>query len=168
MNVPQKKKVNNEQRYTSPSVPGVVGSAGIGDGALDLGADAGIQGARAGAAVGGTRRTRAAAMGDDAGTGAGPGPPEEGAGTGAATGPLEGACTGGTAIIGARAGAFDGRMGVRMGALDDGAVVGGTARAGVGSTGGTADGDVGAGTGGFDGAVAGAAVLSWKEDLAML
>ena len=30
-----------------------MGSVGIGDGALDLGADAGIQGARAGAAVGG-------------------------------------------------------------------------------------------------------------------
>ncbi|KAI4977572.1 hypothetical protein ZWY2020_059709 [Hordeum vulgare] len=73
---------------------------------------------------------------------------------------------GATTIMGARAGAFDGRVRVGMGALDDGAVVGSTGRAGDGSTGGTAHGDVGVDTGGLDGAVAGtAAAFSWNDDL---
>ena len=87
-------------------------------------------------------------MGDNAGTGAATGP-REGACAGDATGPREGACTGGTAITGAIAGA-----------LVDGAAVGGTGRAGVGTTGGTADGNVG----GFDGAAAGARDACWSDD----
>jgi hypothetical protein len=85
------------------------------------------------------------------------------AGTGADTGPREGACTGGTVIIGACDGALDGKAGICVGALDDGAAVGGTDR-----TGGTADGNVGVGTGGFDGAVAGAraACCCCRDDIA--